>query len=420
MSMHAKGRVLGIATTLLILAIASVSAQTGILYRVKCGNEGFVDKSGHIWEGDAHYEGGQTFSADSAIMNTDIPYLYQSERWNDAVGGNLKYTFPVMTGNYKVVLHFAEIWNGAFTVGQRVFDVQINGTAVVQDLDVFAQAGADTPLILDYLSAAVDGKITVEFINKAGNAKIAGIEVLPQDPPRAIAAPYRIHCGGEDFIDPQGNHWEGDSHFSYGNNFVSANPVAGTDKSFLYQTERWNPGDQGDLAYSFDVAPGEYTVRLHFAEIFFTSAGQRVFDVDINGTNVIQSLDLAADPGPGTAVVKEFTAVAQEGKITVSLKNQIEHAKIAGIEILSGASTRARARLSAHADGFAFSAAAGVLNIRAKTGGAFTVTLTDLRGRKAAVLSGTGSVSAAGLRSGLYLAEATAPGYHACYRVAIP
>lgn len=323
-------------------ALAWLPAHAGAeapSYRVKCGAGGFMDKAGHLWEADAHYEGGATFRGDSAILGSDDPYLYETERWNDPNAGNLKYVFPVRAGEYKIYLHFAEIWDGAWAVGKRVFDVHINGTAVAQDLDVFAQAGANTPLVLDFLAAAQEGKIIVEFFNKSGHAKIAGIEVLPLNPPRATSAPYRIFCGGDDWIDPQGNWWEGDGHFNSGSTFFSRAAVSGTDMSYLYQSERWN--GQGDLAYSFDVAPGPYTVRLHFAEIYFDSAGQRVFDVDINGTNVIQGLDLAADPGPDIAVVKEFNITA-DARIVIAFRNQIENAKISGIEILPAEPVSAR------------------------------------------------------------------------------
>lgn len=327
-------------SSLLSLAAAPLLAQEAPLYRVKCGNEGFIDKAGHIWEADAHYVGGGTFKADSAIAAVDNAYIYGTERFNNPNDGNLKYTFPVRAGDYKVILHFAEIWDGAYEIGKRVFDVHINGTAVIQDLDVFAQVGANTPLVLDFLSTAVDGKIDVEFFNKAGHAKIAGIEVLPVNPYRASAAPYRIFCGGGDWMDPQGNWWEGDGHYSSGSTFFTRDPVTGTDMSYLYQSERWN--GSGDMAYSFDVAPGPYLVRLHFAEIYFSEAGKRIFDVDINGTNVIQALDLAADPGPDIAVVKEFAAEAVEGKVIVSFRNQVQNAKIAGIEILPAATVSAR------------------------------------------------------------------------------
>ncbi len=396
-----------ITTALAVLVIASVPfAQEGALFRVSCGGEGFVDKAGHIWESDAHYEGGQTFSADSAIVNTDMPTLYQHERWNDATPGNLKYTFNVRAGDYRVNLHFAEIYPGDFATGMRVFDVKLNDSFVAQDLDIFAQAGADTPLILDYLTTAQEGKITVEFLNKVGNAKISGIEIIPQNPFRAVAAPYRIHCGGDDYIDPQGAYWEGDGHYTGGAIYVTANTVASTDKSFLYQTERYN--GSGDLAYSFDVNPGDYSVRLHFAEIFFQTAGMRVFGVDINGASAVDNLDVAAEAGPNTALMKEFSATAQDGKIIIGFRNGVENAKISGIEILPGAPVGIRAAKGGASASFPIridATGAGSLSIRPVSNGAYTATIRDFRGGRIASLGGSGERSVSGLPPGLYLVE---------------
>lgn len=419
---HVSRRAYGSAFALcLALSTSNGMAQEAALYRVKCGGDGFLDKQGHIWEADAHYEGGQTFAADSAIANTDIPYLYQSERWNDATLGNLKYTFPVRPGDYKVILHFAEIYDGAFAVGQRVFDVSINSTVVAPDLDVFAQVGPRAPLDLDYLAQAQEGKITVEFANKAGNAKIAGIEVLPTNPPRTSSAPYRIHCGGEDYIDPKGNWWEGDGHYANGSTFASNAPISGTDMPFLYQTERWNNVDAGDLTYSFDVEPGDYVVMLHFAEIFFTSPGQRTFDVDVNGTTVLPGLDIANEVGPNAALVKELTASAQDGKITLAFHNGAQNAKISAIEVLPASSVKTRTFTAAsRPQSFFLTAGPGSLGLRSADGKAFSARLTDLRGRNAASLSALGNTRVTGLARGIYLAELRQGSKRGLFRVAVP
>jgi hypothetical protein len=46
------------------------------------------------------------------------------------------------------------------------------------------------------------------------------------------------------------------------------------------------------------LAPGgTYTVVLHFAELYFTSAGQRVFSVLANGQAVLSDFDIFAAAG---------------------------------------------------------------------------------------------------------------------------
>jgi hypothetical protein len=401
------------AAAMAFVGLSFGDAQVGALFRVHCGGTAFVDKAGHFWEADAHYEGGSTFGSDSAILNTDMPGLYRTERWNDTAQGQLKYTFNVASaGDYKVILHFAEIYDGAFAQGKRVFDVLINDAVVAADVDIFAQAGANTPLITDYLTTAQEGKITVSFVNKVNNAKVSGIEVLPQNPFRAAAAPYRIHCGGDDYIDPDGNYWEGDGHFTGGSAvYVSANPVSNTDKSILYQTERFNGSN--DLVYSFDVAEGAYDVKLHFAEIFFQDSGKRAFSVDLNGAPVIENLDLVAEDGANTAVVKTFGANAMDGKITLAFRNGIENAKISAIEILPATPVRVRSAPMGTGSSESFRilpAAPGSLSLMETRGMRLAVSVRDMKGKRVAAWSGTGAHTVTGLLPGMYLVEGRSGG----------
>jgi hypothetical protein len=409
----------GIASGALLATLAGMSslfAQESAIYRINCGGEAFVDKAKHFWAADGHYEGGQTFFADSAIVNTDIPNLYQTERWNDVSVGNLKYTFEVRAGDYKVNLHFAEVYDVAFATGKRVFDVVINGSTVTSDLDVFAQAGARAPLIIDYLVTAASGKVTIELMNKVGNAKISGIEVLPRNPPRAATVPYRIRCGGDDYIDPKGNWWEGDGHFTGGNVYVSTHTVGGTDMSMLYQAERF-----GEAAYSFDVPEGSYDIALHFAEVFFQTAGQRVFSVDINGASAIENLDVLSEAGANTALIKTFTVPAVGGKITIGLRNGIENAKISAIEIMPAGTVRNRVAraLPSLPEVTVKSMKPGSLSLESASGAPFSAMVRDSRGKAVAGLNGTASGSISGLRSGLFLVEVREGARKAAYRVIV-
>ena len=48
---------------------------------------------------------------------------------------------------YSVKLHFAENYSGAFTVGALVFDVLMESALVLDDVNVYAEAGANTALV---------------------------------------------------------------------------------------------------------------------------------------------------------------------------------------------------------------------------------------------------------------------------------
>lgn len=60
-------------------------------------------------------------------------------------------------------------------------------------------------------------------------------------------------------------------------------------------TCRWAPS----FTYTIPgLTPGvTYAVRLHFAELTWTAAGQRVFNVAINGTTVLSDFDIFATAG---------------------------------------------------------------------------------------------------------------------------
>src|SRR5262249_25874284 len=100
----------------------------------------------------------------------------------------------------------------------------------------------------------------------------------------------------------------------------------------VYQTWRY-----GNFTYTIpNLSPGAtYTVRLDFSENIATAAGQRVFNVAINGTQVLTNFDIfAAAGGQYIAIARTFTAVADStGKITIKFTTVVGNARVNGIEI---------------------------------------------------------------------------------------
>ena len=76
-------------------------------------------------------------------------------------------------------------------------------------------------------------------------------------------------------------------------------------------------------------------MRLHFAETFWTAAGQRVFNVSINGTQVLANFDIFATAGAmNKAVIRQFTATANgSGQINLVFTTVTDKALISGIEV---------------------------------------------------------------------------------------
>jgi hypothetical protein len=118
---------------------------------------------------------------------------------------------------------------------------------------------------------------------------------------------------------------------------VSTASVTGAAPESVYQSERY-----GDFTYVFaSLSPGTtYTVRLHFAEIYFTSAGQRVFNVLLNDQTALSRYDIYADVGAFQATVKTFAVVADSyGKIRMYFESLVNNAQANGIEVIAPTSS---------------------------------------------------------------------------------
>ncbi|HTC92978.1 MAG TPA: malectin domain-containing carbohydrate-binding protein [Terriglobales bacterium] len=104
--------------------------------------------------------------------------------------------------------------------------------------------------------------------------------------------------------------------------YQSARIATATVRSFTYTIPGFTPGTN-------------YVVRLHFAETFFATAGSRVFNVTINGTQVLTHFDiLAASGGKNIANAQQFTEPANaSGQFVITFTSVTNNALISGIEI---------------------------------------------------------------------------------------
>jgi hypothetical protein len=144
---------------------------------------------------------------------------------------------------------------------------------------------------------------------------------------------YAVNSGGS-----ASGAFTADNYFSGGNTYstthaIDRSKVTNPAPEAVYQSERY-----GNITYSFpNLTPGtSYKMRLHFAEVYWTAAGSRVFNVAINGTKVLSNFDIyAAAGGQYVAIVKEFTAKADaSGNLTIAYQTVVDNAKSSGIEVI--------------------------------------------------------------------------------------
>lgn len=176
------------------------------LYRLNCGGDAVTDSYGSEWEQDdsvyshswAERFGMNPFTASQGHITSRIhglksssaashyaaahdAQLFQYFRWGRHA---LNYQFAVPDGEYRVELYFAEPWLGKHEgagidcEGERIFDVAINDSVVVDDLDLWAEAGfaGACKKVLDI--KVKGGLLTISFPEvKVGEAIISAIAI---------------------------------------------------------------------------------------------------------------------------------------------------------------------------------------------------------------------------------------------------
>ena len=79
---------------------------------------------------------------------------------------------------------------------------------------------------------------------------------------------------------------------------------------------------------------GDYEVVLHFAEIFWTSAGKRIFDVLVEGELRVNHLDIWATVGALAPLVITVPVSVTDGALNVQFVTVVNNAQVNAIEVL--------------------------------------------------------------------------------------
>jgi hypothetical protein len=279
----------------------------------------------------------------SQVTNPAPQQVYNTERWG-AAAWTITGLNPL--AGYNVRLHFVEFAHTA--AGQRNFNVSINSDQVLTNFDIFATAGAaDTAITEEFYTQAdengiieietADGTTTVVDLNPTINA----IEIIPATGSNPVgAAPgattdLAINSGG-----PAAGNFVADEDFNGGDTATTTNTItlnANSAPEAVYQSQRYVP-----FTYVLTglIADAPYTVNLHFAETYWTAVGQRIFNVVINGTQVLTNLDVFKTAGgQNIAYDPHFTATADKyGQIIVQfVYGGADQPFINGIEVVKSA-----------------------------------------------------------------------------------
>lgn len=167
-------------------------------HNINCGGDEYTDMFGTIWSQDnttwskswgdrfpeetSPYQASQT----SNQMLTASP-LFRRSRFGRH---ELSYRLPAASGDYRVELYFMEPWYGKGASetsdyeGLRMFDVAVNDSVVIKDLDIWAQARFGKPYkrVVNIHNTGNEIKIDFPKVN-AGQAIISAIAVASKNKP---------------------------------------------------------------------------------------------------------------------------------------------------------------------------------------------------------------------------------------------
>ena len=153
--------------------------------RLNCGGDeiGYGDT---VFTED-NYFGGDTMDFENAdvmdVLETEMDNIYIKQRSTIDELGSFEYTIPITNGTYILKLHFAEIFYGAPSGGvgtsnARVFNVEVEGMVLLQEFDIFVEAGAVTAIIKEFEVNIEDEELNIRANASVGRPALAAIEVL--------------------------------------------------------------------------------------------------------------------------------------------------------------------------------------------------------------------------------------------------
>ncbi|HXM42621.1 MAG TPA: malectin domain-containing carbohydrate-binding protein [Bryobacteraceae bacterium] len=305
----------------------------------------YIDHHGHTWLPDRFFEGGGQPKTPfrQFIARTSDPILYQNCRI-----GLTAYNIPLKPGTYELKLHFVEpVYGPGLETGggenSRAFDVLLNGTLLIDGLDIVSDAGG--PLIADVrvfkdVHPGPDGFLRLGFHARREQTIVSAVEIEPAEPHRIN--PVRIVTQPNSATDSRGQVWEADNYYLGGQTSNHWKAVTGTPDADLFANERY-----GHFSYAIPVAlSGVYTATMYFAETYWGKEneggggpGQRIFDIYCNGSALVRNLDILKEASPNHALIKRFRGLrpTAQGKLNFEFVPVINYASVFAIEVVDEA-----------------------------------------------------------------------------------
>ncbi|RYQ79152.1 hypothetical protein Ahy_Scaffold6g107850 isoform E [Arachis hypogaea] len=349
-------RVLGVGHSYLLILMMLVSVRLSIVeaqkksFLINCGSNSSVNVDGRRWVGDMNPNNNVTLSSPGVAVSTSplsgisiYDSLYKTAR---IFTGSLNYTIKDLQGNYVLRFHFSPFVDVEdYNVNKSSFSVVANSLKLLSEFNVpekisqLQNSGKNSSsfsLIKEYLFD-ISAELVIEFVS-TGNSFgfVNAIEVVPvvdelfassvrkvgggnlNVTGRGMETMYRLNVGGPEIQPDQDpdlwRTWEMDSGYMITQNagiginnssnitYASANDTS-VAPLLVYETARAMSNTEVldkrfNMSWKFEVDPDfDYLVRLHFCELVYDKANERIFKIYINNRTAADNVDVYVQAG---------------------------------------------------------------------------------------------------------------------------
>ncbi|MBX0295322.1 malectin domain-containing carbohydrate-binding protein [Haloarcula nitratireducens] len=295
-----------------MFSVGVAQGQTHTLHQANAGGSFTAD--GNTWDALSTYQvagedetssHGQPSTIDSSVPSGTPTQIWETERWDPSGGEEMQYEFDVPQGQQvEVRLYFYDGYSGTSSVGDRVFDVSIEGQTVLDNFDIIETYGDDTGA-MESFTVTSDGTIDVDFGHVTENPQVNAIEIVATEPePDTLGGPSEVDFGqvvtgqtetetvtvtnlggdGDPSIDISGVSVSGDAAFSAGS--ASQTTLA--------------PGESADIPVTF--SPSEVASKSATLEVSHSGSNSPL-TVNLAGEGAS-----AVDPGFSKSKLQGFSA----------------------------------------------------------------------------------------------------------------
>lgn len=199
------------------LAGQAGGGNSGILYRVNSGGPTIpAADNGPDWEADTDASSpyrnsgsnpagfGTVATVDGTVPASTPRAIFDDERWDPSDATEMQWAFPVTAGKQiKVRLYLANRCSCTSGVGQRVFNVTLDGTPVLTNYDLVADLGDQVATMKEYTIVS-DGTVNIDFGHVVENPLINGIEIVDPSivPPPVGTSIFKRSYNGTTTVGP--------------------------------------------------------------------------------------------------------------------------------------------------------------------------------------------------------------------------